>query len=404
MGATATLSSSTIEAVPGTVTSCEVQVCNTGPVVDDFTFEVLGDAGRWATVEPPMLKLFPAEEKQVHVQFRPPRAPDTRAGAVPFAVKVVSKEDPQGTVVEEGAVDVAAFSETFVELLPRTSRGRLRARHELALDNRGNRRVNANLSALDPDDRLGFAFDPPGIVAEPGTAAFARLTARPVKRFLRGPAKSVPFQVVVEPEGEDRKTADGIVLQESVLPQWLNKALLALLALLVLAAIAWFAIVKPTVESSAEDAVKGPLAEQSGKIADLEEKVTGTTTAPVTTDNSTDDIGGPLGGSFDKRLAVDVKPGATSSSPYKVDDGKRLSLTDVLLQNPQGDGGTLRLKRGRDILLEVNLANFRDLDYHFVSPVVFSGGEELVLEVSCLNPNPPGNCKPAAYLTGFLKN
>ena len=86
-----------------------------------------------------------------------------------------------------------------------------------------------------------------------------------------------------------------------------------------------------------------------------------------------------------------------------MEDGKVLSLTDILLQNPAGDVGTLEVRRGDAIILRVNLANFRDLDYHFVSAVVFKAGEDLTFAIQCANPNPGPNCTPAAYFSGFLR-
>ena len=67
---------------------------------------------------------------------------------MPFGVHVISKEDPQGSVVEEGVVDIAPFSDVFAELAPRTSRGRRGASHDLAIDNRGNSAINATISML----------------------------------------------------------------------------------------------------------------------------------------------------------------------------------------------------------------------------------------------------------------
>jgi hypothetical protein len=86
-----------------------------------------------------------------------------------------------------------------------------------------------------------------------------------------------------------------------------------------------------------------------------------------------------------------------------VEDGKTLSLTDILLQNPAGDSGNLEVRRGDAIILRVNLANFRDLDYHFVSAVTLKAGDELIFAINCANPNPGPNCTPAAYFSGFVK-
>lgn len=399
MGASAVLSPRTVTVEPGAEVVCTVTVRNTGTVVDEFRLSVVGDPARWSSVEPYVVSLLPGAEGTAEIRFRPPRSSDTRAAAMPFGLRVTSREDPGGSTVEEGTVEVTPFSDNFAELIPRTARGRLSADYDLAFDNRGNTKTNATLTAVDPDNALTFDFDPAAMVADPNTAAFAKLRAKPRQRFLRGPARTHTFQVTVAPNGAPPLVTDGTLLQEGLIPKWAPKALLALAAL----GLAWLALVRPAVDDAAEEALKGPLAEQGAKIADLEQAVTGTTTAAVATETTatTTTTAPTLGDPFDRRLAVDGKGNPRAS--FKVEDGKTLSLTDIVLQNPAGDTGILEIRRGDGIILRVNLANFRDLDYHFVSAVVFRAGDEAVLSVQCANPNPGPNCTPAAYVTGFLK-
>ena len=170
MGALVTLSEKTIEVLPGAVATCTVTVKNTGTVVDEFTIDVLGDAAAWAAAEPATFSLFPGAEGTATVVFRPPRAAATPAGELPFGVRARSQEDPAGSAVEEGVLDVGTFQDPFAELVPRTSRGSRGASHELAVDNRGNGRLNATVTAADQDQLLAFDVKPPGLVVEPGTA------------------------------------------------------------------------------------------------------------------------------------------------------------------------------------------------------------------------------------------
>ena len=401
MGASAVLSPRAVSVQPGTEAVCTVTVRNTGTVVDEFRLSVLGDSAGWAQVEPYVLSLLPGAEGTAQIRFRPPRSSDIGARTITFGLRAASAEDPDGSTVEEGAVEVTPFVDTFAEIIPRTARGRVAAGYALAFDNRGNTKVNADMTAVDPNNALTFEFEPAGLVAEPNTAAFAKVKAKPRKRFLRGPARTHAFQVTVAPNGAPPLTTDATLLQEGLIPKWAPKALLALIAL----ALVWLALMRPTMKKEAKNAVKAPLAAQGAKIADLEKAVTGTTTPQAveeeTTTTTAPSVARGLGDPFDRRLAVDGK--GTPKTTYKVEDGKTLSLTDILLQNPAGDTGTLEVRRGDSIILRVNLANFRDLDYHFVSAVVFKAGEELLLSVQCANPNPGPNCTPAAYFSGFLK-
>ena len=210
------LSAAEVDVEAGSEAVLTVRVRNSGSVVDQFSFEVAGDAAPWATFEPPVLSLFPAAEGTTEVRFKPPRSPSTPAGAVPFAIRVISQEDPAGGVAEEGVLRVAPFTDLFAELVPRTGSGRRSGRFQLALDNRGNTHIRARVEATDPDDQLTFVATPSTLVAAPGTAAFSRVEAKPRNTFLRGPSVTRPFQVVVMPEDEAELGAlldrDGVVV------------------------------------------------------------------------------------------------------------------------------------------------------------------------------------------------
>ena len=119
---------------------------------------------------------------------------------------------PAGSTVEEGTVTVGPFQDPFAELVPRTSRGSRSASHDLAVDNRGNVRLNAEVEAADVDRHLQFDVKPPGVVVEPGMAQFAKVQVKPVKRFWRGSPKTRPFQLVVRSEGAPPVTLDGALL------------------------------------------------------------------------------------------------------------------------------------------------------------------------------------------------
>jgi hypothetical protein len=441
MGATTSVLPDSLAVEPGHETSCSVTIRNNGDVVDEFDLEVLGDAGRWAELEPAKLSLYPGAEHEVKLTFRPPRAPSTTAGLMPFGLRVRSQEDPDSSFVAEGSLDVAAFEAVGAELFPRNSHGRLGGTHELAFDNRGNARVDAVVEAGDPDGLLSFSLRPAALAAAPGTASFVKLRARPRKRFLRGPAKTLPFQVRVQPEGAPPLTLDGAVVQEALLPRWTLPAALALVALACL----WAFALKPQIESTARDAVKAPLAAQAKRTADAQKDAAA---AKETADEAAQQVKNTAGGTEPAKPEGPQKPelpqrpvqpkivvptpdrgtptsirleadcAATCTKDFSVPDGQTLSVTDIVLGNPQGDSGTLTLKRDADVVLTESLANFRDLDFHFVAPIVFASGQELRLETVCDNSRttagvsadasgdaaaPTSPCSAAALLGGFVK-
>ncbi len=427
MSASASLSATRLEIVPGGRGSLLVTVRNTGSVVDEFTLSVLGAAALWATVTPPVIPLFPGAEGTAEITFAVPLDSRVATGDIDVAVKVTSKEDPDGSTVEEAVLSIGSFDDVYAELVPRTSHGSRSGHTELAIDNRGNARLDASLSASDADGLLTFELDPPGLVVDPGKANFARVNIKPVKRFLRGPEKTIPFKVQAKTTGVGTLQADGMFIQRPVLPRWLLRLLMLLLLGLLALFLLWQLAFKPVIRSTAREAAKANVQEAASDAAKQTAEALGAapakpagsgdeadsggatkTTKPADAGASDDGSGGGDDGrggvSADKRLEVEAAPGATASGTWAPapDEKTQFNLTDIVLQNPKGDVGLLRIKRGDDVLLESALENFRDLDFHFVAPYVFKG-QELKVEVECKNAEPAGACKAAATLTGFVK-
>ena len=259
MTARAVLSTPLLHVEPGSEVTAVLTIRNTGAVVDHFHVQVLGDAARWATITPETLPLFPDAEGQVAIAFRPARVAAARAGATPFGVKVTSEVDPADTSVEEGTLDIGAFTELTGELIPAISNGSRTGRHQLACDNRGNIPLTLGFGAVDPEEALRFQFDPPSVVAASGTATIVTLRARPKKRFLTGSPKTHRFQTVIQPKEAAPVNVDGSMVQLAMLPKWLPKALAALIALVVAAAVLWFTLLNPAIKSTATQATNQAL-------------------------------------------------------------------------------------------------------------------------------------------------
>jgi hypothetical protein len=410
------LSSPDLVVAPGAETRTQLRIRNTGAVVDQFDLQVLGDAADWATVEPTSISLFPGAEQTVEVVFHPAKVSSIVAGRTTFAVKASSHEDPQGSSVEEGVIEVLSFDDRNAELIPRTSKGKRSAVHDLAIDNRGNASINLAFAGLDPEGSLTYEFEPAQLTVEPGTAQFAKVKVKRAKHFWRGPNKTLPFSVSADEEGHPPLMVDGTMVQLPMLPKWFWKAALAVLALLLLALILWFALVKPEIKSSAQEAVK-PIDKRldAANIPELPAAADGgggggggeTPGVTAPTGDTVPSGSGAGGGSafgdpFDTRL--EVKSGSALSASYVVPAGKTFALTDMVLQNPQGDTGRIALGRDGTVLLELSLENFRTHDLHTISPYVFKSGESVTVTVTCTTPGPGASeCVDAVSLAGFQK-
>jgi len=277
MGTSVSLQQTALVVQPGESVSTELRVRNTGDVVDQFSFQPLGDAAPWITVEPATVRLFPDTDALVTVTIAPPRDSSSKPGVATWAIKAVPKEDPVGAAVGEGTVDVGTFVDLGAELQPAAGRARFTGKFEAAIDNRGNLAVPIRINGNDTEHALEFDIKPPQLDSQPGSAHFAKIGVKPTRRLWRGQPKAHPFQIVVEPqarveaapptEGDVPAPAatphppivlNGNLLQEPIIPKWLLKAILLLIALILLLFILWKTLLKPRVESAARDVADRP--------------------------------------------------------------------------------------------------------------------------------------------------
>jgi len=438
MGATTSMASRQLSATPGESVEAAVLVRNNGTLVDQFSVDIVGDAREWTEVVPRVLNLMPGKDGQITVTFSPPRDSSVLAGPLPFGVRVLSREEPAGSSVEEGVLEVAPFTNLQVELSPTTSRCRGKAVHDVVVDNSGNHPVGVEVVTNDQEEQLRLTLNHSSLLVEPGTSAFLRLKAKPYDRFLRGPDRRHPFQVTALSGELPPTTVEGTVVQQQLLPRWLLPAAIAAVALAGVLAVLWFTMVKPTVQTAAREEAREQVRQVQGEMMDAaqaaEEKAAqaeqaaaaaqekaaqaaesaaeggagarGATTSPEGVNISS-------GSAVDFRITTEVPadPDPSVFEPFTVPDGvlpedKTLVVTDIIMQNPRGDAGTLRILRGDDVLLEAGLANFRDLDYHFLEPWTFAPDAPLTVEVSCQVPGAPepadGDCRPAVSFSGRL--
>jgi hypothetical protein len=95
-------------------------------------------------------------------------------------------------------------------------------------------------------------------------------------------------------------------------------------------------------------------------------------------------------------------PNVFTSSSFVVPNNRAVKITNVVLQNPHADTGTMRILIGNEVILEESLANLRD--QHYPIPLHVKAGQPVVVAVNCALPGPPepanGKCAPSASFFG----
>ena len=428
MSTTASLDSTEVRLDPGDEVVIPLQIHNTGDIVEGYRIEVVGAPSSWALVDPPTVSLYPGSSTTATVTFRPPRSHAVPAGQQRFGVVVTPTEHPDEAVVPEGVIEVLPFLETVAELVPHTSQGRRHGRHQVAVDNRGNVPVTALLEGVDDGNRLDVRTSPPAVTVNPGEALFADVRVTPRRRLWRGSPVTFPFAVVVSPQESTSVSLAGSHVQQPTIPAWLPKLLLALLALLIALAALWFLVLEPTIESQARETAKEAVAPEVAAASESADQAdSNADKADADADKAADSAaegertekrvkdfvdkrvpGVRIGTPLSRRLLSDGSAVGSPQDTYTVPTGRRLEITDLVFSNPQGDFGRARVLRDGDTLFDVALENFRDLDYHFVTPINANDGSIITLDVDCRAPgNPPDApaataCDIAMYLGGEL--
>jgi hypothetical protein len=244
---------------------------------------------------------------------------------------------------------------------------------------------------------------------------FVDLDIRAVKRLWRGTPMIHPFSVTVEPDGGQSVAVDGTFRQNPVLPPWFGKALVAAVIAVGALVALWFVLLKPGVEAAAVAAVDQPLASVGTAAQQAQQN---SNQALQAVGQSPSPLPGQSGGAIAGKPAVTtptsipqhitVPTGQTvTSDPYTVAPDATLSITDVILQNRQGDVGVLNIRVNDTVVLTFGTENYRDLDLHFATPIQVPSDGKLTIDQTCRAPGqppaldpPPDSCDASALFSG----
>ncbi|UOZ05631.1 hypothetical protein [Amycolatopsis sp. WQ 127309] len=413
MGVGAVLRVAAVTVDPGSDARCHVLIRNNGAVVDQFRFAVLGEAHDWTAVKPERANLMPAQEVTVELTFSPPRGHEVLTGEYPFAVQVASREDPGGSVVQEGLVTVTEYAELSAELVPVNSSGARKGKHTLAVDNLGNVEHSIDVRAADPDDKLTFTGRPKVPVLRPGTTTFVKLRARPRKYFWRGADRAWPFTVTVLSELTDPIDLNATFQQRPMLPRrtFLIFSLLIMALMVIALLLSTLLRAAPKTMAGPSPSIPPTSSSASTSVSSTGATSSASSSAPSITPAAPTPTAAGVGG---QPPPVRLTPAATStrltvtgtaypgvSGPqlfsYVVPNGRTYRLITLELANPGGDQGSARISLDSTQLAAYDLATVRQTSRALTGPVTATGGQVITMAVTCTNADRP--CTPTTTIT-----
>lgn len=398
MVAHAEFSTSEVAVAPGESRDFELALTNLASTAEMFTLVPSGLLAGWVQITPPTVSLEAGARHKVVVTLHPPRLATTPAGAAPLTVRIIPHDEPDDVILAETIAILDAFHDRRVQLLQPVVRSRRRAVCEFLVENHGNSQASCRLHLIDTSRRLDGDFDPPAVGVEPGGNSLVRLRMKAVRRQWRRGSRTIPFSIEADQQGFPTAAGTATFVQTPILPERFGRRLLALALIAGLLTGAWFAFLKPLTERTARDAVAdqpdpvvvtivngdATAADSDVNAGDQEPLSTAVPTPAPQTTAVPVAVADP-GTGFNKRFVVTTQVGTTQRDQYAVPPGKELRITDVILQNVNGDGGLATFSANdapqQQWDLSTSIDNIDPLN--LFSPLVFRAGTVLTFQVEC---------------------
>jgi hypothetical protein len=172
-----TVSPERISLRPGESADIEVTVQNASQVVEHFAASVVGLPSNdlWSC-EPDVVKLRPREVGTLRLKIEVPERGGLVAGPYILGLVVKSPYSQEVSRCEELPLDVQPAPALTMTAQPEVVTGGKVGHYAVNLANEGNMPMAVTLSGSDPENRVGFKFEPKELRLEPGMAAGAQIT------------------------------------------------------------------------------------------------------------------------------------------------------------------------------------------------------------------------------------
>lgn len=377
MAAQAWFSRGDVDVTPGSVAVLQLTVVNLGDTTDTFVLTPAGMAAGWCTINPATLTLFGGTQQVVDIDVFPPLLPSTTAGPTSLSIRIIPHSDPDDVRSAETMLNISGSFDRRLDILQPALRGRRSATFEMMLENRGNTQASCRLHLIDPSGRVEAEFDPPAAGVEPGGSTLIRMKVRTKGLQWERRARTVPFRIDADQPGSPTASGNATFVQTPMVPERMVGRIIGVITVAALLLVGWFGVVKPAIRDAADTAVREAVPETTTTIAPTIDSLTGVTVLPSVPEKEEGTI-------INIPLSVSVPVGQSDTAAYKVPAGQRLRITDLIVQNPNGDQATLLILRGEVPLFTYSLAEFSgDVSAPLVTPIELLSGEELIVQVTC---------------------
>lgn len=177
-----TADSTLIDLTPGSFTAVDLDVINTGPVIDGITARVIGLPERQVSTKPPVLALFPEATGRLTVTLGVPTA--FPAGRHPVTVEVHSRQDDVDPEYVDLDLLVPIRPDFALAVRPQVVRAHRNARFVVTVTNNGNARLEIALGASDPEKIITPRVTPPRVLLEAGHSSDVLVEIRGPRMIL----------------------------------------------------------------------------------------------------------------------------------------------------------------------------------------------------------------------------
>ena len=366
-----------ISAVPGSILTLALTIHNLAEATESYTIVPAGLAASWTNVSRGNLTLFGGSQEVIDIEVSPPELATTTAGPTAIAIRIIPLGDADDAMVAETTLVVEPFDDCRIVALQPIQRTRRRATYEFMVENHGNTVASCRLHLIDSTDRVDGDFDPPAVGVAPGAASLVRLKARARRNGFRPHSRTLGFDIEAGRQGFAPITSSLALVQSPTIPADAITKALAVVALLAGLALAWFGLVRPTIE----DAVASEVSTQSVAPADSTPPAGGvTTTLPGEPAGDTAVAAEPT--FF--RLSVAPALTAVADTSQTMPDGQIFDLTDVRIENPFNDKGVATLLVNGEQVFVWSLENVRGSVFEpRITPIRLQPGDIVAFSVKC---------------------